>query len=73
MLDGGAETLKMNEDVGKFNLGLGNDSMTMRNSFGSRATLNGGTNTGNRDTLTESGNEFTELFSIINFEQVNHQ
>ena len=28
MLDGGAETLKMNEDVGKFNLGLGNGGRT---------------------------------------------
>ena len=28
MLDGGAETLKMNDDVGKFYLGLGNGGRT---------------------------------------------
>jgi hypothetical protein len=55
-----------------FNLGLGDDIMTMTNSFGRRATLNGGTNTGDNDSLTESGNQFTELFSVVNFEHHNH-
>jgi hypothetical protein len=55
-----------------FNLGSGNDNMSMTNSFGRRATLNGGTNTGDNDTLTESGNSFTEQFLIVNFEHHNN-
>ena len=55
-----------------FNLGSGNDTMSMTNSFGRRATLNGGTNANDNDRLTESGNSFTEQFLIVNFEHHNN-
>ncbi len=55
-----------------FNLGTGDDTMTMTNSFGRRATLNGGSNSHDSDRLTESGNQFTEQFAIVNFEHHNN-
>jgi len=57
-----------------FNLGIGDDTMTMTNSFGRRATLNGGTNSGDNDRVTESGNSFSDPGQplIVNFEHHNN-
>jgi hypothetical protein len=56
-----------------FNLGIGDDVMTMTDSFGRRATLNGGTNARDNDRLTEnSSSGFTEQFLVVNFEHHNN-
>jgi len=58
-----------------FNLGIGDDTMTMFDSFGRRATLNGGTNPRDNDRLTEnSSHNFTDPSQplIVNFEHHNN-
>ena len=55
---------RCNVDELFLNLGSDADNLTLRNTFGRRASLNGGLGT---DTLVQSGNSFSQSFGASSF------